>query len=117
MTRASAVTVLSAPLDTNVDNPGRGSVLIVEDHQLLAQSLSFALMAEGFTVTIADLDSRDGVLAALEGSSAGIVLLDLDLGGAIGDGLRLVAPLRDRHARVLVVSGSTDRPRLAGCLE
>jgi DNA-binding NarL/FixJ family response regulator len=95
----------------------RGSVLIVEDHQLLAQSLSFALMAEGFTVTIADLCSPESVLEALDHTGADIVLLDLDLGGTIGDGLSLVTPLRDRHARVLVVSGSTDRPRLACCLE
>jgi DNA-binding NarL/FixJ family response regulator len=114
------VTVLSASVDAgpgNVDRPARGSVLIVEDHQLLAQSLAFALMAEGFAVTIADLDSRDGVLEAFERSGAGIVLLDLDLGGAVGDGLSLVEPLCERHARVLVVSGSTDRPRLACCLE
>ncbi len=111
------MTVLSASVDSCVNRPARGSVLIVEDHQLLAQSLSFALMAEGFEVTIAELDSRGGVLEALDRSGADIVLLDLDLGGAIGDGLSLVSPLRDRHARVVVVSGSTDRPRLAGCLE
>jgi DNA-binding NarL/FixJ family response regulator len=108
--------VRSASATASIDTR-RGSVLIVEDHQLLAQSLSFALMAEGFTVTIADLGSRDGVLEAFDRSGADIVLLDLDLGGTIGDGLSLVSPLRDRHARVLVVSGSTDRPRLAGCLE
>jgi DNA-binding NarL/FixJ family response regulator len=45
------------------------------------------------------------------------VLLDLDLGATAGDGLGLVAPLRERGARVLVVSGSSDRPRLASCLE
>ncbi len=93
------------------------SVLIVEDHQLLAQSLSFALMAEGLAVTVAELDSPAGILDAFAQSGAGIVLLDLDLGGAVGDGLELVAPLCARGARVLVVSGSTDRPRLAGCLE
>ncbi len=94
-----------------------GSVLIVEDHQLLAQSLAFALMAEGFTVTVAELNSPASVLAASERSQADIVLLDLDLGGDVGDGFGLVAPLRESGARVLVVSGSTNRPRLAGCLE
>ena len=93
------------------------SVLIVEDHHLLAQSLSFALMAEGLAVTVADLDSPAGILDAFAESGAGIVLLDLDLGGTVGDGLDLVAPLCARGARVLVVSGSTDRPRLASCLE
>ena len=93
------------------------AVLIVEDHQLLAQSLSFALSAEGFTVTVADLASPEAILDAFERSAADIVLLDLDLGATAGDGLGLVGPLRERGARVLVVSGSTDRPRLASCLE
>ena len=57
------------------------------------------------------------MLEAFDRSGAGIVLLDLDLGGAVGDGLGLVRPLRERDARVLVVSGSADRPRLASCLE
>jgi DNA-binding NarL/FixJ family response regulator len=95
----------------------RRSVLIVEDHRLLAQSLSFALTAEGFGVTVAELAAPEGVLDAFIQSPADIVLLDLDLGGAIGDGAALVAPLRDGGARVLVVTGSTDRPRLATCLE
>lgn len=94
-----------------------GRVLIVEDHQLLAHSLSFALAAEGFGVAIADLDSSGGVLDAFADAPSDIVLLDLDLGGAIGDGAELVGPLQERGARVLVVSGSTDRPRLASCLE
>jgi DNA-binding NarL/FixJ family response regulator len=92
-------------------------VLLVEDHRLLAQSLSFALSAEGFAVTVADLASPQAILDAFEQSGAGIVLLDLDLGESAGDGLGLVAPLRERGARVLVVSGSSDRPRLASCLE
>jgi DNA-binding NarL/FixJ family response regulator len=95
----------------------RGAVLIVEDHQLLAHSLSLALTAEGFTVTVAGLASEAGILEAFQQSGAEIVLLDLDLGGTVGDGLGLVRPLRDRGGRVLVVSGSCDRPRLASCLE
>jgi two-component system nitrate/nitrite response regulator NarL len=99
------------------DLEARGTVLIVEDHQLLAQSLSLALTAEGFTVTVAALDSEACILETFEQSAAGIVLLDLDLGGTVGDGLGLVRPLRERGARVLVVSGTCDRPRLASCLE
>ncbi|HEX4431916.1 MAG TPA: response regulator transcription factor [Frankiaceae bacterium] len=95
----------------------RGTVLLVEDHQLLAQSLSLALTAEGFAATIAPLNSQAGILETFEWSAPGIVLLDLDLGGAVGDGLALVRPLCDRGGRVLVVSGCDDRPRLAACLE
>ena len=45
----------------------------------------------------------------------GVVLLDLDL-GALGDGVELVRPLTELGARVLVVSGTTDRLRLAETL-
>jgi DNA-binding NarL/FixJ family response regulator len=45
-----------------------------------------------------------------------VVLLDLDL-GAMGDGVDLVQPLTELGARVLVVSGTTDRVRLAGTVE
>ncbi len=101
----------------NDDLGPQGGVLIVEDHELLAQSLAFALTAEGFAVAVAALDSPAGILAAFEQSAAGIVLLDLDLGGTVGDGLGLVRPLSERGGRVVVVSGSSARPRLASCLE
>ncbi len=94
-----------------------GSILIIEDHQLLAQSLSLALEAEGFAVTVAALDSAAGILEAFDRAAARTVLLDLDLGGSVGDGLALVRPLSERGARVVVVSGTGDRPRLASCLE
>jgi DNA-binding NarL/FixJ family response regulator len=44
------------------------------------------------------------------------VLLDMDLGEA-GSGLDLVAPLRETGARVLVLTGSTDRIVHAACVE
>ena len=95
----------------------RSRVLLVEDHQLLAQSLSFALQAEGFRVEIAPLVDADAVTAAAERLASQIVLLDLDLGLGMGDGRQLIAGLRALGARVLVVSGSEDRSRLADCLE
>ncbi len=80
-------------------------------------SLSLALTAEGFAVTVAALDSVTGILDIVAESAPTLVLLDLDLGGNVGDGLGLVGPLRERGAQILVVSGSGDRPRLASCLE
>jgi two-component system nitrate/nitrite response regulator NarL len=93
------------------------SVLLVEDHQLLAQSLSFALMAEGFSVEIAELDDARTITETVARLAPDVVMLDLDLGGSIGDGLELIQAVRELGARVLVVSGSPDRPRLARCLE
>jgi DNA-binding NarL/FixJ family response regulator len=95
----------------------RPRVLIVEDHHLLAESLAYALAAEGFPVAVAELSGTEAITDAVERSSSDIVLLDLDLGSSVGDGLALVAPLRDRGAQVIVVSGTSDRPRLAACLE
>jgi two-component system nitrate/nitrite response regulator NarL len=108
--------VLAAP--TAETRPG---VLLVEDHQLLAQSLSLALQAEGFRVDIAELfdvgSDVDSVAAAARRLAPQIVLLDLDLGESIGDGRDLIRALCDGGAQVLVVSGSSDRSRLADCLE
>lgn len=91
-------------------------ILLVEDHQLLAQSLAFTLTAEGFAVTVADLTSADHVANAFAELESPIVLLDLDLGGQIGDGSALIE-LLSRGARVIVVTGNADPIRHALCLE
>lgn len=116
----AAATGISPEIDESLarsSGPHRPGLLIVEDHQLLAQSLSYALTAEGFDVTVGRLDTISSILECFERSGAEIVLLDLDLGGTIGDGQALIAPLSQRGGRVLVVTGSTDRPRLGLCLE
>lgn len=91
-------------------------VLILEDHQLLGQALRVALELEGLAVELADLDALADVLVAVAVSPVDVVLLDLDL-GAGRDGAGLVAPLAETGAKVVVVSGSLDRMRLASCLE
>lgn len=47
----------------------------------------------------------------------GLVLLDFDLGAAVGTGLALVAPLAELGARVVMLSGTMDRRALAECVE
>jgi two-component system nitrate/nitrite response regulator NarL len=95
----------------------RPRVLLVEDHQLLAQSLSFALSAEGFRVDIAELACAGSIAECATRLAPQIVLLDLDLGENVGDGRLLIRQLCDGGAQVLVLSGTTDRARLANCLE
>ena len=95
----------------------RHRVLIVEDHDLLAQSVGMALESEGFDVAVSELGSLEGVLSEAAAQRPEVVLLDLDLGGAIGDGLGLVAPLTRAGARVLVVTGSSEQHRHGLCLE
>lgn len=91
-------------------------VMVIEDHGLLAQSLKLALTAEGMVVSVPPLDHAE-ILAMAEREEPQVVLLDLDLGPLGGDGSALIEPLALNGARVIVVSGVTDRVRLAGCLE
>lgn len=96
--------------------PG-GSVFIVEDHELLAQSLGVALQAEGIEVRVADLRNGRDILTQARDASPHTVLLDLDLGAAQESGEALVPDLVQLGARVVVVSGSSDVLRLGTCLE
>jgi len=92
------------------------TVLVVEDHALLAQSLVIALDAEGCRAHVADLVDRASLLLQVRTQRPAVVLLDLDL-GVLGDGVSLVQPLTALGARVLVVSGTADRVRLAETVE
>ena len=92
------------------------SVVIVEDHALLAETLVIALNAEGCRARVAELIDPAHLLQQVRTLRPGVVLLDLDL-GVLGDGADLVQPLTELGARVLVVSGTTDRLRLAETVE
>lgn len=91
-------------------------VMVVEDHGLLAQSLRLALTAEGMTVCVPPLDPVE-ILAMADREKPHVVLLDLELGPLGGDGSALIEPLSLSGARVIVVTGASDRVRLGGCLE
>ena len=93
------------------------SVLIIEDHELLAQSLVFALRAEGVNAETVKPDSKQQILDAAEQLRPTVALLDLDLGGEIGSSVSLIEPLESLGAQVMMVTGVTDRVRLAECLE
>jgi two-component system nitrate/nitrite response regulator NarL len=92
------------------------TVLVVEDHALLAQTLVLALNAEGCRAHVAELTSPAALLQQVRMLRPRVVLLDLDL-GALSDGVALVRPLTELGARVLVVSGTTDLLRLAETVE
>jgi DNA-binding NarL/FixJ family response regulator len=101
----------------SVSTGSRARVLVVEDHQLLAQSVVLALKAEGFAVDLADGLDAAGIMDAAEASRPDVVLLDLDIGGDLGTSLSIIAPLKATGARVVMVTGVTDRARLAACVE
>lgn len=92
-------------------------VMLIEDHQLLAQSLHIALEAEGLVVRTPKLESADDVIDTAAEFAPDVVLLDLDLPHPITDGSTLIQPLCASGSQVVVVSGTTDRLRVAQCLE
>ncbi len=108
-----------APADrTSVAAPPRPlHVVLVDDHQLLAQSLSLALELEGVECTVAGLADRDALVREVVEQQPDLVLLDLDLGGAIGDGSTLMPAFVEAGRRVLVVSASTDPGQLSRAVE
>jgi two-component system nitrate/nitrite response regulator NarL len=89
---------------------------IVDDHELFAQSLAIALHAHGHTVSVHVPVDISGLLADLLRDRPEVVLLDLQLGDGM-HGLSLVQPLTAAGAKVLVVTGVTDRCELAATLE
>jgi DNA-binding NarL/FixJ family response regulator len=108
------MTALEPPTE-NVAQPLR--LLIVEDHQLLAGTLALALRQQGLEVQVAAGPSPEAVVELAGRLVPVLVLLDLDLGPPLGDGLDLVRPLIEAGARVVVVTGLTDRARLGACLD
>lgn len=89
-------------------------VLIVEDHQLLAQAIAMALTDRGLQVQLADPATLDETVATVDAGT--LVLLDLRLGGG-RDGSSAIAPLVERGAGVVVVTGTSDPVALARALE
>jgi two-component system nitrate/nitrite response regulator NarL len=95
-------------------------VLIVDDHPLVAVALVTALRERGLDVRRGDPAADDGVRAELARSPSGVVVLDLDLGrdaaGAVVDGVELVPTARAAGWRVLLLTGSADRARIAAAV-
>jgi two-component system nitrate/nitrite response regulator NarL len=91
-------------------------VAIVEDHDLLSQSLAFALTNLGIRVTRVPDPHPAAVLQTLRESEQDLVLLDYDLGEA-GLGVDLVRPIRQLDINVVMLTGETDPVKLAECVE
>jgi DNA-binding NarL/FixJ family response regulator len=90
--------------------------MVIDDHELLAESLRISLSAQGYDVVVPGVAAGDVFTAALA-TPPDVVLLDLDLGVNGGDGAALVEGLAVGGARVVVVSGTADQLRAAACLE
>ena len=100
----------------NIDGrPAR--LLIVDDHELLSESLAVALAAEGVDSRVTAGPTPEDVVATATGHVPDLVLLDLDLGQALGSGLDLIPALREMSGSVVMLTGTHDRIRHAECVE
>ncbi len=105
------------PRDATGSSTRAATVLIVEDHPLLAGGLAAALRGHGLVVHVIDGPSPDAILARARDVGADVVMLELVLGGGIGLTIPLIEPLRAIGADVLVVTGVTDAILLRAAVE
>lgn len=92
-------------------------VFIVEDHPVLAHTLALALGQEGVDARVATSTRVDDLVDEAACEEPDLVLLDLDLGPALGSGRDLVQPLRAVAGAVVVLTGQDDATARAECLE
>jgi two-component system nitrate/nitrite response regulator NarL len=92
------------------------AVVIIEDHLLLAETLQVALGRRGIDATVCPPAALEVLLDDVLALAPELVLLDLDL-GEIGDSTELVGQLTAMGIRVLVVTGVTERLRIARAVE
>lgn len=97
------------------------SVIVVDDHDLIGESLVMALRAQKrVAARRLRVRSEQQILKDLAAAGTGVVLLDLDLGHDAErrpiDGLQLVARLSANGWRVIIISGSRDRAHVAAAI-
>ena len=92
-------------------------VLIVDDHPLIAIGLQLELTARGWDVETTSGPTAAAVIDHARAFQPECVVLDIHLGSAVGSGVDLITPLRQTGARVVMLTGETERAILAACLE
>jgi DNA-binding NarL/FixJ family response regulator len=96
-----------------------GSILLVDDHVVIAQALAASLRAVGFgpvDYVRADALDVDGVLSAADALNPDVALVDLHLGEG-RSGLPVIGPLVGRGIAVVAFTASEDPLAEAACLE
>ena len=103
--------------DTGGTAPNSTTILVVDDQQLVASTLTYSLRDYGFDARYLVVTDLEEVQTAALAYLPGIVLLDLDLGAGVDgkplDGVDLIVPLRAQGWTVLVITGTTDLDRIA----
>src|SRR5262245_55379968 len=111
------MTTADAPERSPEHRERPSSVLVVDDHPVLAHGLAGALREEGFAVHVVSPLTRLSILDTAREVEPDIVLLDLLLGDDVGDSIALVDPLTAGGARVVMLTGVTDDAMLGACVE
>jgi DNA-binding NarL/FixJ family response regulator len=91
------------------------TVVIIDDHQLFAQSLEIALTAAGHEAERVELpvsSSTGPLISKVLNRRPKLLLLDLDL-GPYGDGFALIEPISRAGTDVVVVTGTEEPGRWA----
>jgi two-component system nitrate/nitrite response regulator NarL len=96
--------------------PFLARILLVEDHQMVAETLQAVLVNRGFDVIVSACASATEILHEAQAHRPGLVVLDLELDG-VGSGRDLIRPLMELGATVLMLTGAVDPIELALCLE
>lgn len=92
-------------------------IAIVEDHELLAESLFYVLRDEGYHAAVIAASSLENIERGVIEFDPDVVLMDLHLGERVGSVLPLVKRLTAAAYRVVVITGVTDRARLSESIE
>lgn len=90
---------------------------IVEDHELLAESLFYVLRDEGYQAAVISGKSLAEIEHSVVDFAPDVVLLDLNLGPDLGSALPLVRRLSADKVRVVIITGVEDRLKLSECIE
>jgi two-component system nitrate/nitrite response regulator NarL len=92
------------------------TVVVIDDHELLAHSAAYALRAHGIDAQVVDVTTLAEMEAEVLRIRPQIVLLDLHL-GALGLSTPLIARLHAAGLEVVVLTGETDRAAWGACIE
>jgi DNA-binding NarL/FixJ family response regulator len=92
------------------------TIAIVDDHELIAETLRVALTQAGVDARCVRTRELDEVLAELLELHPDLVLLDLKLGD-FGETTRIIEPLVTDGIRVVLVTGVVGRVQIAAALE
>lgn len=91
-------------------------VVLVDDHELLAQSAAYALRAYGIDAHVVAVSTLAEIEAEVIRLNPRVALLDLHL-GALGLSIPLIAGIRAAGIEVVIVTGETNRAAWGLCVE